>query len=200
MKGQMEVVSVILISGILIGVVGSVYFWGAPLIQKNKDIAELENTENFIKALNNKIRFTANNGGRDSLRITPSGIVRFDSASGTIEITVTTEGTRYATDADIPLGTNTACAATEGIFGVNDPETICVKSMKIGDRKFRTTYTLNYIKLVNTEVLRDFQIMLTGSTKSGGQDSTIVFENKGSRESIVSGRKLITTLIEINII
>ncbi|MCX6815510.1 MAG: hypothetical protein NT120_01490 [Candidatus Aenigmarchaeota archaeon] len=200
MKGQQEVISVVLISGILIGVVGSVYFWGVPLVQKNKDVALLENTESFIKSLDNKIKFVANNGGRDNIRIPALGIVRFDSTSSTIEITVNTEGTIYATEAAIPLGRNTACAATEGTFGINDQDTICVRSNKISDKNFRTIYTLSYVKLNDQEVLRSFNIKLTGPNRSGGQDNTIVFENKGNSESLDDqGRRVITTLIDINI-
>ena len=43
MKGQ-QAISVILLTGILIVTVSSIYFWGIPLIEKNKDIALHKNT------------------------------------------------------------------------------------------------------------------------------------------------------------
>jgi len=200
MKGQHEVVAVILISGILIGVVGSVYFWGVPLIQKNKDIAILENSEKFIRTLNNKIKFIANNGGRDQLRIDLPAITRFAPDSNAIEIVVDTEGTIYATDAEIPLGRNSQCAAPSGEFGLDDPETICVKSTKISENAFKTTYSLKYIKLTNIDVGRNFMMGLAGSAASGGEASTIIFENKGNTQTTDDSRTLITTIIEVNII
>lgn len=199
-KGQQEVLSIVLISGILIGVVGSVYFWGVPLIQKNKDVAVLENSEDFMNSLNTRIKFIANNGGRDQLVINVPGTLRFDPIAGTIELTVLTEGTIYAKDAEIPLGRNSQCSASQGAFGIDEPETLCVKSAQIGEKNFRTTYTLKYVKLVNNNILRDFQIELTGNANSGGEQNFVAFENLGTTQSASNGRALIKTLVAINVV
>jgi hypothetical protein len=196
MKGQ-EVLSVILISGILIGVVGSVYFWGVPLIQKNKDISTLENSENFMRNLNTKIKNVANTGGRDQLVINVPGLLKFDG--GEFQLIIDTEGVIYARDSEIPLGRN-SCAATEGVFGASDPETLCVKSVKLGEQSYRTTYTLKYITLKSSNALKDFQISLMGGLRSGGADSTVIIENKVSTSTTQDGRTVIKTLIEINIV
>ncbi len=200
MKGQ-EVLSVILISGILIGVVGSVYFWGVPLIQKNKDINTLENAEDFMRNLNTKIKNVANSGGRDQIIINVPGLVAFDGTE--INLVVDTEGVIYATNAEIPLGRN-PCTVQPGqqfIFGVNDPETLCVKSQKISPQSYRTTYTLSYIKLESTGVLRDFQITLKGGPRrSGSTDNTIIIENKGSASTVQNGITSIQTTVDINIV
>ncbi len=200
MKGQQEAIAVILISGILIGVVGSVYFWGVPLIQKNKDIAILENSEKFVRNLNDKIKFVANNGGRDQLRLDLPGVVKFDPQQDYIQFIVDTKGTIYAVDAPIPLGKNAGCLLTGGVFGINDPETICVESSKISQDAYKTSYTLRYVNLKNTDLNRYFLINLTGAMNVGGESSTIVFENKGNTQTYDSGGTLISTLIEISII
>ncbi len=200
MKGQQEVIAVILISGILIGVVGSVYLWGVPLIQKNKDIATLENSEKFVRSLNNKIKFIANNGGRDQTRIDLPGIFRFTSNSNSIELVVDTQGTIYATDAEIPLGKNAVCAAVTGVFGLDDPDTICVKSTKISEDSYKTTYTIKYLKLINVDVGRNFLINLIGDTATGGEASTIIFENKGTAQTNDNDKVLITSVIYVTII
>jgi hypothetical protein len=201
MKGQQEVLSVVLISGILIGVVGSVYFWGVPLVQKNKDVAILEGAESFVKNLNDKIKFVANNGGRDQIVVTVPGIVKFDPSKSPAEIyvIVDTEGTIYSTGAPIPLGHNSDCTSTPGTFGLSDPEVICVTSTKVGENKYHTVYTLKYVKLENPSIVRDYAIQLEGNPKSGGERNTIIFENLGNIQS-TSGRTLISTLMSINII
>jgi len=199
MKGQQEVLSVVLISGILIGVVGSVYFWGVPLVQKNKDVAMLEGAETFMKTLDTRLKYVANNGGRDQLTVSVPGIVKFDPAADTITLTIDTEGTIYASGADIPLSRNSVCSATTGVFGTDDPDVICVKSTKLSENKYRTVYTLKYLKLVNSNVIKDYSIALQGTAKSGGQQSRVSFENLGNTQ-VTSGRTLISTLIEINIV
>lgn len=192
MKGQQEALTAILISGILISVVGSVYFWGLPMIQKNMDVSTLENSESFVKTVNDKIKYIANNGGRDQVRITVPGTVTFDG--GKIELSVETKGTIYATSALIPFGKND-CTAQEGSWGINDPETLCVTSVKLSDQKYLTKYDVNYIEL-KTSGIKSYQIELTGPTSSGGTDHVINIENKGTEEDI----NLIKTKIAINII
>jgi len=194
MRGQQEALTAILISGILIGVVGSVYFWGLPLIQKNKDISVLENSEVFIKNLNEKIKYVANNGGRDQMRITIPGIIRLTSDKN-IEIVVDTDGSIYSINAEIPLGRNSWCHATEdGVWGVNDMEMICVKSMEVGEGSYKTTYTLSYVVLASGA--RKYTIELTGNPSSGGEEHFINIENKGT----ATDGNLIKTIIEISIV
>jgi len=193
MKGQQEAMTAILITGILIGVVGSVYFWGLPLIQKNKDISVLENSESFMKNINEKIKFIANNGGREQVRVTLPGIMKFTS-DGIIEFVVESEGTIYNINAEIPLGKNTECHATEGIWGLNNMEILCVKSMKLGEDSYRTTYSLSYMNL--TSGSKKYAIGLIGQATSGGQEHFIAIENKGTS----TDTNLIRTLVEITII
>ena len=203
-KGQQEALSAVLISGILIGVVGSVYFWGVPLIQKNKDISLLESSEAFMRQLDEKIRSVANNGGRDSIVISVPGIVSFDGE--TIRLTIETQGTIYATDAEIPLGRNSASTLTQrggalyGSWGVDDPVLFNVKSIKMGENDYRNEYTLTYIELRNSKSLRDFRIDLTGSGASGGQDKTIIIESQGDVTTTAAGRTLVSSNVKILIV
>ncbi|MBS3051418.1 MAG: hypothetical protein J4400_04695 [Candidatus Aenigmarchaeota archaeon] len=196
-KGQQEALSAVLISGILIGVVGSVYFWGVPLIQKNKDISLLETSESFMRQLDEKIRSVANNGGRDQIVIPVPGILSFDGAE--VKLTIETQGTIYATDAEIPLGRNTLEQSGGGTWGIDDPVIFNVKSVKMGENNYRNEYTLIYIELRNEDSLRDFKIGLTGPSTSGGQDNTIIMESQGDTTA-ESARTLITSNVKISVI
>lgn len=204
-KGQQEALSAVLISGILIGVVGSVYFWGVPLIQKNKDVSLLETSEGFMRQLNEKIRSVANNGGRDQIVIPVPGIVSFDGEQ--MKLTIETEGTVYATDAEIPLGKNSVSTLSlqdgqyNGTWGRDDPVLFNVKSVKMGENSYRNEYTLDYIKLRNENSLRDFIISLTGSGTAGGQDKTIILESQGDTLTTDSeGRTLVRSVVKVSIL
>ncbi len=203
MKGQSEVISVILMTGILIGVVGSVYFWGLPLIQKNKDIAIMENSEDFMRNLNTKIKFVANNGGRDQIKMLLPGIIKFDVDSGSVDLVIDTKGTIYATDSEIPLGRNPECGADTLNFALGDPETLCVKSTKLSKDNYRTTYTLKYVNLTNEELLRIFKIELTKNpvgSSAGGEDSNVIFEHLVTNETVIGNRTLIKSWVQISIV
>ena len=196
MKGQQEALSAILITTVLIGVVGSVYFWGLPLVQKNKDITTLENSESFMRKLDEKIKYIANNGGREQMKISVPGVVTFDAINEKIELAVNTQGVIYAVAAEIPLGMND-CSSEKGTLGVERAEVLCVRSDKIADNNYITKYILSYLELTQGRISYKIDLTsATGETMSSGMDHFLVIENKGS---VVDGN-LIKTVIEINII
>ena len=76
MKGAVNVISIILISGIIITLVGASYMWSVPLLQKQQDSTIFQTGRSFVLSLNEKIIDIANSGsGEESIEI-PMGIVR----------------------------------------------------------------------------------------------------------------------------
>ena len=199
MKGVVEAISTLLISGILIGVVGTVYFWGLPLIQKNKDISVLESNEDFMYELNNKIKLVANAGGREQIQFTQPGVIRFDSVG--IRVVIDTEGTIYAAEAPVPLSRNSP-ALSEGVWGIDQPEIISVLSNRIGDTHYRNTFKLSYKSLVvNAEPApdREFLIQLSGTDSVGGQGSNVIITSEGTSEETFVDKTRINSVVKITI-
>lgn len=193
MKGQQEILTSVVITGVLVGIVGTVLFWGLPLIQKSRDASVLENAEGFMKTLSGKIKFVANNGGKEQLFITVPGNIRF-LPDGSIQLLMNTQGTIYSTDAEIPLGRN-ECSRAEGVWSVHDPEVLCLTSRGIGTNKYLTTYRLGHI-LLRTEGVASYKISMTGQEAGGGEGRTIAIENLGTIED----GNLISTLVSISIV
>ena len=177
MKGQQQVLSTIIISGILIGVVGSVYLWGMPLVQKNEDISIQQNAELFMKSLNEKIKYIANQGGRDNIRINIPGTLKFDGTG--LLLAVATEGSIYAIGSPLSLVRNDYTLA-EGVWGVDEPELLYVESKRVGGQ-ISTTYTLKYIRLKSGT--KSYSIKLSGTPKTSGQNHNIIIENTGTEKS-----------------
>lgn len=202
MRGQQEAMTAILISGILIGIVGSVYFWGLPLIQKNKDVSILEDSEGFMKSLDNKIKYVANHGGRDQIKINVPGTLKFDGEK--LSLQIETIGTIYSAESLIPLERN-SCTRVGGNWGIHDPSILCLLSSCIdpGCTKYITAYELSYIPLnvydpSDTVVLNTYKIKLNGEPAEGGIDHLVIVENKGIEEDVDG--ILINTIISINIV
>lgn len=192
-KGQQDVISTILISGVLIGVVSSVYFWGIPLIQKNQDISTLKTAEDFMYSLNEKIKFVANNGGKDQIFVNVPGLLEFDSEI--IELSVNTQGTIYATDVEIPLKKN-ECTRIEGTWGVHESSVVCVKSRKLAKDQYKTIYTLNFIKLNVVDsgyITGSYKIRLIGDGVAG-DEHIINIENAGVEKGDVTETKILLTV------
>lgn len=194
MKGVAEALTAVVMTGVLIGVVSSVYFWGLPLIQKNKDISTLQSSERFMNSLASTIKEVANVPGRQKLTISVPGLVNFDGAK--FQLTVNTDGTIYSTEGAIPLGRN-ECSPNTGTWGVQDYATLCVTSSKAGD-KFESIYTLKFIQL-DTEGIDSFKIAFSGRRNVGGENRIITIENAGTATQNVGSRKILTSTIAVDI-
>ncbi|MFH1420432.1 MAG: hypothetical protein ABIG30_00515 [Candidatus Aenigmatarchaeota archaeon] len=198
MKGQQQVLSAIMLTGIMITVVGSVYFWGIPLVQKNQDINSLQNAESFMLMLNERIKFVANNAGRDQVMINVPGILTFDAEMQTLGFEIQTGGTIYAAGGGlIPLSktkVGVCNSKSEGIWGTDVPEVLCVKSIELGENSYKTTYNLGYREL--TKTAKSYKIKLAGESSSGGQDHTVVIDYMGADDA----GSLINTNVKITIL
>ena len=194
--GQQQALSLILISGILIGVVSSVYLWGIPLIQKNRDISLQQNSEAFMKNLAERFKFTANHGGREKFLISVPGNAVFDPATKTLELTVETQGTFYQTDAWVQLGKN-ACTLTDGVWGIDEPETLCVRSTKVGDL-YTTVYRLTFVQL-NTQTLTSYRIDMEGPSTSGSESHSVIVQNAGTQTVTENNRNVLKTTLAVRV-
>lgn len=81
-KAQVEVLSVLIITGIVIALVGTAYFWGVPLIEKRTAVTDLSIAEKFILDLDKKIKEIANAGGGEAELEIPFGLVRVTPYDG----------------------------------------------------------------------------------------------------------------------
>lgn len=203
MKGQQEIITPLLITAILIAVVGSVYMWGVPLIQKNQDMAKLQKAENFMRNLNEKIKNVANTGGRDKITV-ETGTITFDPASlqwgttGFISLRVDTVGTLYSTGR-VPFVRNETCHGTPSspgrcVIGKDEPELFYVDNSDV-EGAYSANYVLTYRPVFSTDYSKKYTINLTGSKKSAGQSHDVIIEYIGTK----TGNETMTT-IEIKIV
>jgi len=200
MKGQNEVLVLIMITGILFAVIAAVWLWATPIIERNKEISALISTEDFVKDLANKIKIVAKNGGKAELRA--SGINTKTTILlnvSDIQIFTVTHDTIYEKNFEIPLK-ETPCGTTAAIWGLNDSDVICILSVPIGKDNVRTRFSINFIQL-NAGTTRAYKITLLPLTQiSGLEKASVLLENKGVQETTVGGRTLISTLVAINIV
>ncbi|MCD6215987.1 MAG: hypothetical protein J7J92_02850 [Candidatus Aenigmarchaeota archaeon] len=197
MKGQTQIVTTMLLTMVTVAVVGTVYFYGLPLIEKNKDIATLQKTEDFIKLLDDKIKIVAN-GGSAELPFNIPGLFIFNNSNGTIEIKVKTRRTIYATGAEVPL-----VGDLEGgnVWGVNKQEIIYVKAEKVGNA-FVNSYNLNYKQLVGNDCYKIVLESKTGSDIVTEEGHNIVISHVGidSSEKCGGTKTLYKSIVQIAIV
>ncbi|QQG39592.1 MAG: hypothetical protein HYS81_04415 [Candidatus Aenigmatarchaeota archaeon] len=106
MKGQSQLVTAVLLTGILIVLVSAAYFWGVPLIEKQKDTVTMNNMERLMKDMDEKIERVAASGGRERIEnVDVPGELRLADNGYNDEVSVSfkTTGQIIATGSDIYL-------------------------------------------------------------------------------------------------
>lgn len=73
MKGQSQVVSVIILIVLVMGAIVLVLPWTYTMIQKRKDMKSVDDIYNFFQSLDDTIVNIANNGGEESLQLKVPG-------------------------------------------------------------------------------------------------------------------------------
>ena len=192
-KAQTEVLTTLLIFVVTLSVVTSVYMFGIPLIEKNKDMATLERAEDFIKSLNIKIKGVAN-GGSDQIEFNLPGLFVFNETNENIQVVLKTTGTKYAEGGWISLSMGNK---TTGRWGIDEPEIIEVRSIKLANKKYISTFRLKYRQLDAQQ--KSYKISLAsapGGSLVTGEGHNIILTYAGTSEN----EGLINTIVKINII
>jgi len=134
MKGQISAVSIVMISGVVMSLMGAAYFWGVPLIDKQSSGVVFETASTFVLTLNKKIISVANaGGGEDSMEI-PSGNIIVDADSDSIVYEVIISQPLALNNSEVYLGgaTFNDVLNSTGTFGEASPSIITFKMEPLG--------------------------------------------------------------------
>jgi len=179
-KGQQEILTPIILMGITVAVISSVYFWGVPLIEKNKDSLYLRKSEIFMNELSDEIKYVANNGGREEINFNVPGNLRFFPDENYIEMNITTDGTIYSSKGEIYFvmtSGNIVSGSPIGVWGKDEPFILKAYTKNIGD-KYMTSYNLQFIPICSGS--RCYMIDLEGNRFVVGGNHKIIIENIGT--------------------
>ena len=189
MKVQVSPITIILVSGIVISLVGVTYMWGAPLIEKQSIKTRFSAGSSFIKSLDNAIVDIANSGGSTEMSI-PFGlaVVEPDGSQDGNSITFQFSSSQplLSSNATTYLGdvSYEDIANEVGIFGKSRPGIISLSSHTTGQGVL-VTMKLHYRELDSTIPLNGYRISLSKSGRGSGS-SKITITSEGS-ETVPGG-------------
>ncbi len=149
-KGQVEPITLVLLSGVIISLVGAAYFWGIPIIQKRTTIADFEAGVNFMFSLADSIESIAGSGGGRSTVDISRGFARvipYDDAgpdNNSVILEVPVEQPMISLNQEIPIRSTSTDEV--GVFGVNNPYIMTVKEEYSGTQ-YKLTFRLRFIEL-----------------------------------------------------
>lgn len=197
LKGQSDIISAIIIVVIAIGLVGTAYTWGLPLIQKQQDTALAERVTNYFSndntnSIQKKIVSVATNGGEDTFaedvsgfwQLVPNGAFSIDNNS--LSFTFFSRVSNVATGQWVPLN-GVSCPAPSGSVG-EDPYAICARADLLSNG-YNITYKVQFRALLGAG--QGYEIYLL-QHPSGSLTSTAKLLRIQKGNSYTSGNLIIT--------
>lgn len=88
-KGQTQIISVVLIMGLAVGVIGASYMWGKPLIDKSQAGTTITNAEKTMDLIKTTIDDVAKTGGQKKKQIQIEGTLKVSESENAIVYTLT---------------------------------------------------------------------------------------------------------------
>lgn len=177
LKGQSDIIAVVLIVLIAIGLLGVAYSFGLPLIQKNQDRALDDRVKGFfatnnVNSLPAKIQSVANSRTKDAATIDVRGAMRlmpgqepgaqFTSMNNnSIEFSFQSAVASFARDAGwIPLSGSSCNPVSNGIIGQDEAAVVCARVDSTGGGFYNVTYRLQFRTLEDAQKRNGFAIKL----------------------------------------
>ena len=185
-KAQVQAISLVLISGIVITLAGAAYMWGKPLIEKRSTITDVAAAESFVIQLDKEIIDVTRNGGEKGLSIPNlrGSSISIDAQDNSItyrfiiDQPMLTVGQRT-----VPIPIETTSIDPIGVYG-ESPRIITLEASKDQSR-FIMLLKLKYRELdVDSPPKKGYKIVLLPSGTSGVEKITV---SNGGMETLSGG-------------
>ncbi|MDY6777721.1 MAG: hypothetical protein SVU32_03585 [Candidatus Nanohaloarchaea archaeon] len=210
-KGQAQVVTAVLLAGIIVAGVSAVYTWGVPLLQKNQDIKSLQGSLDDLRQLESAIETVAQRGGSNEVSFAVNdGQLRVLPDDNAIVYSVRTKAAYVSTTEWVPLNENDMRGIEEanrssayGINGRDKPGVIIGKAFRQGEG-YRSVYRLEFRELQDLNSDRGYiiDIQTTGDQEASGGTHQITIEKVNSiteEGASKTGGPLVRRIIRIQV-
>ncbi len=185
MKGQVQVVSAILLVGILAAGIASAYLWGVPLLQKNQDVNGINIAISSLKELANEIETVSINKGSRTVEFKVDGFLRLDTENNSINYITNSKAAYVATTDWVALNeddTQGTFILPEGygLLGEDRPGVLLAKARLITNQ-YQNEFRLEFRELedVNSNKGQIISLEAVGDTEKTGGKYRIVIKYEG---------------------
>ena len=179
MKGQSDIVGMVLVVLISISLLSLAYTWGMPLIQKKQDTTKYERVfsifdPNNPNSFERKIIYVANTESDYVFSSDYSGNWILDQNENSVSFSFVSKVTGVkASNEWFSLIPSKSCLANqEGVLGVDEPFVVCVKSKPIGD-SYEITFKIWFINLTDTSQGKKYYIELFPVSLATSEGKTV---------------------------
>lgn len=206
-KGQSQVVSAVLLGGILVVGISSAYTWAVPVLQKNQDTDQLRSSLESMQELQQAVERVSTRGGSETVSLQLSGgLLSVDPSTNSVNYTIGSRAAYVATEW-VPLNENDMLgiglannSEGYGIVTKDKPGVVIGRAIPQGDA-YQTIYHLQFRELQDLNTDTGYQINLTETgnlQKSSGQ-AQIVIEKQGQDQRLEGQSKENGVLVVRNV-
>ena len=151
-KAQTQIISVVLIMGLAVGVIGASYMWGAPLIEKSQTETSLSQAEKNIELINSMIVDVVKTGGQKTKQIQFDGTLEIlDINTGYNSIVYTIQGkTAGVASTNWILMNDDMPAISKETYAVKATDPLDTTSIGCGDCMMNSTCLTKTIEITGT--------------------------------------------------
>ena len=206
LKGQSDIISIVLIIIIAIGLVSTAYTWGIPLIQKQQDTSLVQRVASYfsndnVNSVQKKIVYVATNGGEESFTEDTSGFWNLASNSSTSIFNNSLSFTVFSRVSNVAVGSWTSlngvpCPASSGTVG-EDPYALCARADPLGNG-FNVTYLVQFRPLYSNAQGYEIFLLQHPSGLSSSVSKVLRIQKGNSYATTINGQNLI--IIEAKIL
>jgi len=170
MKGQTDIISVVIIFVISLGLVSTAYLWGIPLIEKKQDTALVDRVaksfdRNNANSLEKKIEYIANNGGSDTFVADTNGIWYYNSSENSLQFSFTAKASKIATNLGW-IALSSGNINLNGTLGIDDSFIVFGRSDITPSGQYNISYKVQFRTLWDSAGVNGFRIFLNNSSPS----------------------------------
>ncbi len=145
-KAQVQAVSMVLITGIILALAGAAYFWGRPMIEKRATMTDISTAESFMLELDRQITETSRSGGTKAVNIPriPGASVKVNGSGNEILFRfISSQPMLGAGEEKASVPVETYDLDPVGPYG-GSPRIIILESEPIDNSQFLMTLRLRY--------------------------------------------------------
>jgi hypothetical protein len=208
-KAQTEVITIVLISGIVIGLVGVAYMWGIPLISKRTAVTDFLSAEDFVVKLNDKIVDIANSGSGEATLAIPKGRINVSDYDSSDLHNPQKNNIILETVVNQPLVLGNSVVIKTNVLGENatygeaEPRIINLSSQIYG-QDYKLIFTLHFRELdTRSQPLKGYLIAVQQGTVTGNSQVMVSYAgtevNPGGKKA-ANGGDIILTKIKVDVI
>ncbi len=193
-RGQSQVITAVLLGGILIAGISAAYIWGLPILQKNQDVNNAQQSLATLEQVAAGLETVANEGGSRSVEVSlGTGSLNIDAENETITFRALTRGAYVSTSQWVPLNENDMQGVNrttgepvpieDGGYAIRgtDSAALLIGRALLSQDRFTTFYQVILRPLYQTDSSQTYQIDLVqnGNLEASGGQHTVVFQRTG---------------------